>query len=103
MPPELLSLLLAVGGTVLAWLLADARAKGRHDEQTKAFNERLLSAESLQRERQEAIWRELGGKASRDVVTGIEREISSLRDQLNQRLDSIEKLLHEALSERGSG
>lgn len=120
------ALFVTVFGGLAVWLGADSRSKGRsdvlravaddrarHAEAVEARVRSLENAEASSMARHEGLAGDVGRidreKASRDAVDGVRSEVANLRVHMDgrfggvdTRLGSIEGLLREALSERGS-
>lgn len=105
-----ISVAIAVGGAILAWLLADERSKTRvpvmaeqleflrkdqiHDRE-QMIGLKAHEAGSIQDrlELRRSLDRLETSKASKEVVDGIKIDISTLREQMDKRFDHVERLL----------
>lgn len=113
---EYLAAIISVLGSVLAWIIADAKSKSRisyieekvlgiknyQDEISKEHSVKLsendIQIAKIEQENAE-IHRGLdrldGSKASKEVVDGFRNEITTLRIDMDKRFDRIERMLEK--------
>ena len=112
--PAFLAVAVSIGGSLLAWIIADSKAKAalafltdavgsleeKQDALAKTVVEKIVSAEAkisrLEQDRGEMlrmIERLDNLKASKEIVDQFKTEISNLRGDLDRRFDKLERLL----------
>jgi len=114
--------------SILAPVIGYLQLAARTDEKLTSLTERVTRFEALTEKKLDefvrsshALERELSqfetdranlrlettrlesSKASRESVDGVQREVASLRNEVVGRLDRLEVLVREALSEKSSG
>ena len=119
---EIVSLVLAVFGPVIAWLLADARSKGRTDSLqekvtnlTKSVDDLSDSLSSTRTEMATSsavsttdraaihleILRIAAEKANKDVFDGFRDDVKSMRADMDRRFDRIESMMRSTTHTNG--
>ncbi len=111
---DFLSVAIPVGTAFIAWIASDARSKARAEAADKelaavktenmalagrvsALEVGLARCEADRSETHRSLDRLDDGKASKDVVDGLGKQIATLRDDMDKRFDRLERLLQSAL------
>lgn len=84
-PFAVLAIVVAIGGSVLTWLLADARAKGRSDIQAQKIDELSVSLEETRRTIEMLHRLIIAGDSDRKWLTEVVKE---LRSEISRRDNS---------------
>ena len=120
---EFFTLLTALTGTIISWLMTDAKTKGRlifieerfnqaqeaHAKLAHAFNNKVaiyevkIAKSEQDREAIHTLFNRLEtSKASKEVVDGFRFELQTLRVDMDRRFDRIERLLEDSLGSNGN-
>lgn len=107
-PIAILAIVVAVGGSVLAWLLSDARAKGRSDAHTEKTDkieqdlaethktmEMLFRASVAADAERKTMQASIEQKASKEAVDGISDRIKEMRAENTQHFRELRDLISQ--------